>query len=309
MKAAIYTEYGAPSVLRVVDVPKPVPKSNEILVKVHASGVTAGTLWARQGQFPDSKILNVIARLIFGITKPRKQILGYEYSGVVESVGSNITRFHTGDAVYGTTTGLAQGAYAEYICIPETAKQSVVAKKPQSLTFEEAAVLPVGGMTSFGLLRRANIKPYQNVLIYGASGSVGSYAVQIAKYYGARVTAVCSGRNTKIVQSLGADVVIDYTTTDITSLVGQFDVAFDAVAKLPSSVLKSLVKQDGKTLSVTSLTSEKLEYLETLERMIAENKLKPYLDNIYSLDDIALAHEYCDTGHKRGNVAISIFTP
>lgn len=307
MKAAIYTEYGAPSVLRLQDVPKPSPKNNEILVKVYASSVTAGTLWGRQGQFPGSKIFTVIARLIFGITKPRKPILGYEFSGVIEAVGNDVAHFRTGDTVYGTTTGLSQGAYAEYVCVPERWKQGVVARKPPTLTFEEAATLPVGGMTALNILQRANIKPNQDVLIYGASGSVGTYAVQIAKYWGARVTAVCSGRNAELVQSLGADTVIDYTTTDIQTLATPFDVVFDAVAKLPPAIAKSLLKQDGKALSVTSITSEKQEFLDTLEGMIAEHKLKPVIDKTYPLENIVQAHEYSDTGHKRGNVVITVF--
>jgi NADPH:quinone reductase-like Zn-dependent oxidoreductase len=306
MKAAVYTEYGAPSVLRIQDVPKPSPNNQEILVKVYASTVSAGTIWVRQGQFPGSKVLTFLARLMFGLTKPRNPILGFEFSGVVEAVGTSVTRFRVGDNVYGTTTGLPQGAYAEYVCVPERWKQGVVARKPTTLTFEEAAALPVGGMTAFNLLKRANIKPNQDVLIYGASGSVGTFAVQIAKYWGAKVTAVCSGRNTELVQSLGADTVIDYTTTNIQTLATQFDVVFDAVAKLPPAIVQSLVKQDGKTLSVTSITSEKQEYLETLEGMIAEHKLKPVVDRIYPLENIAQAHEYGDTGHKRGNVIITV---
>lgn len=306
MKAAVYTEYGAPSVLRIQDVPKPSPNNQEILVKVYASTVSAGTIWVRQGQFPGSKVLTFLARLMFGLTKPRKPILGFEFSGVVEAVGTSVTRFRVGDNVYGTTTGLPQGAYAEYVCVPERWKQGVVARKPTTLTFEEAAALPVGGMTAFNLLKRANIKPNQDVLIYGASGSVGTFAVQIAKYWGAKVTAVCSGRNTELVQSLGADTVIDYTTTNIQTLATQFDVVFDAVAKLPPAIVQSLVKQGGKALSVTSITSEKQEYLETLEGMIAEHKLKPVIDRIYPLENIAQAHEYGDTGHKRGNVIITV---
>lgn len=307
MKAAIYTEYGAPPVLRLQDVPKPSPKNNEILVKVYASTVSAGAIWVRQGQFPGSKTFTFLARLMFGLTKPRKPIIGFEFSGVVEAVGVGVTRFRVGDNVYGTTTGLPQGAYAEYVCVPERWKQGVVARKPPTITFEEAAALPVGGMTALNILQRANIKPNHDVLIYGASGSVGTYAVQIAKYWGARGTAVCSGRNAELVQSLGADTVIDYTTTDIQTLATPFDVVFDAVAKMPPAIVKSLLKQGGKALSVTSITSEKQKYLDTLEGMIAEHKLKPVIDRTYPLENIIQAHEYGDTGHKCGNVVINVF--
>jgi len=309
MKAVIYTEYGAPSVLRQTEIPRPQPKANEILVKVYASTVSAGTIWLRRGQFPGSNIFTFLVRLMFGLTKPRKPILGFEFSGVVEAVGSKVQRFRAGDEVFGTTTGLQQGAYAEYVCVPEMWKQGVVAKKPQELSVDEAAALPVGGMTALNLLKRATITTSSNVLIYGASGSVGTYAVQIAKYFGARVTAVCSGKNVELVRSLGADAVIDYTTTDVTTLTERFDVVFDAVGKLSSQKLKALVKQGGKALSVKSPTSEKQEYLAELGQIITAGKLRPVIDKTYTLETIVQAHEYVDVGHKRGNVVVSVTTP
>jgi NADPH:quinone reductase-like Zn-dependent oxidoreductase len=309
MKAVIYTEYGAPSVLRQTEIPRPQPKANEILVKVYASTVSAGTIWLRRGQFPGSNIFTFLVRLMFGLTKPRKPILGFEFSGVVEAVGSKVQRFRAGDEVFGTTTGLRQGAYAEYVCVPEMWKQGVVAKKPQELSVDEAAALPVGGMTALNLLKRATITTSSNVLIYGASGSVGTYAVQIAKYFGARVTAVCSGKNVELVRSLGADAVIDYTTTDVTTLTERFDVVFDAVGKLSSQKLKALVKQGGKALSVKSPTSEKQEYLAELGQIITAGKLRPVIDKTYTLETIVQAHKYVDVGHKRGNVVVSVTTP
>ncbi|MCU0428146.1 MAG: NAD(P)-dependent alcohol dehydrogenase [Candidatus Kapabacteria bacterium] len=314
MKAAIYTEYGAPSVLRQAEIPRPSPKDNEILVKVSASTVSAGVIWVRQGRFPGSNIFTFFLRLMYGLNKPRKPVLGFEFSGVVEAVGGKVQRFRVGDEVFGTTTGLTQGAYAEYVCVPEQWKQGVVAKKPPEITLEEAAALPVGFMTALNLLNRATITPSSNVLIYGASGSVGTFAVQIAKYRGAKITAVCSGRNAALVQSLGAETVVDYTgegftTRDMARLAAQFDVAFDAVGKLSSQKLKGLVKQGGKALSVTSPTSEQQEYLGELARMIAEGSIRPVIDKTYSLENIVEAHEYVDLGHKRGNVVITVAKP
>lgn len=306
MKTAVYTEYGPPSVLHLKKVEKPVPKNNEILVRVHASTVTSGTIWVRQGRFPGSAIFTLFLRLMFGITKPNRQVLGYEFSGVVEEVGSNVKLFRKGDSVYGTTTGLRNGAYSEYVCVPEVWKQGVVAFKPDGLTFEEAAALPVGGMTAFGLLQKANIKKGDNILIYGASGSVGTYSVQIASFLGGIVTAVCSGGNADLARSIGANTVIDYTKTDIAQCGRTFDVVFDAVGKLPSSAVKAILKKEGRYISVTSMTSEKTEYLDALHKIITEGALKPVIDRSYSLEHIVQAHEYAELGHKKGNVVITI---
>ena len=305
MKAIIYTEYGAPNVLHLKDVEKPVPKSNELLVKVCASSVTSGAIWIRKGEFPGSKVFTVLLRLMFGITKPKRPILGVEFSGIVEEVGNGVTLFKKGDEVYGTTTGLPQGAYAEYVCIPETWKQGVVAAKPQALTFPEAAALPVGAMTALHILKKTNIQSGQTILIYGASGSVGTYAVQIAKYFGAKVTGVCSTANQELVRSLGADAVLDYTRGDFKNCNEKFDLIFDAVGKLNKATWKPLLRKDGTFCSVKSPTAEKREYLDLLHAMIAEGKLKPFIDRSYAFEEIAEAHEYVELGHKKGNVVIN----
>ena len=190
MKAIVYTEYGSPDVLKLKEVEKPVPKDNEILVKVFASSVTSGLAFIRKGQHPDSKLFTLILRLMLGFKKPRKSILGYELAGVIESIGKNVKLFMTGDQVFGTTTGLKMGSYAEYVCLPEEWKSGVVAKKPVNMTFEEAAAIPIGAMTALYILKKANIRREKKVLVYGASGSVGTYLVQLARNSGAEVTAV-----------------------------------------------------------------------------------------------------------------------
>jgi len=231
MKAAVFNQYGSPAVLHLAEIDKPIPKDKELLVRVYSSTVSAAVIWVRKGQFPVSRILTFLIRLMFGITKPRQPILGFEFSGVVEDVGKDVMLFRRGDEVYGTTTGLKNGAYAEYVCVPEKWSQGVVAFKPNVLTFQEAAALPVGGMTALQLLKKAKIEKGHRVLIYGASGSVGTYAVQLAKYFGGYVVAVCGTTNIELVKSIGADQVIDYTKTDISQLEDRFDVILDAVGK------------------------------------------------------------------------------
>lgn len=306
MRAIVYNTYGNPEVLHAADIPKPSPKENEILVKIHASSVSAGAVWMRKGEFPGSWIFTFLLRLMSGFKRPRRTVLGFEFSGEVEAVGKKITRFQPGDRVYGTTTGLKQGAYAEYVCIPEKWKLGVIAQKPEALSPEAAAVLPVGAMTAFHILRKVLVQNGTNVLIYGASGSVGTYAVQIAKFRGAKVTAVCSDENLELVRSIGADEAVDYRTPDFDKLGPQFDVVFDAVGKLPGSKGKSLLKPGGKWLSVKSITSEKTAYLDEIHKMIAAGKLHPVIDQIYPLDDIVEAHHYAETGRKKGNVAIRV---
>jgi NADPH:quinone reductase-like Zn-dependent oxidoreductase len=306
MKAVVYKKYGAPSVLHLAEVEKPRIRPNEILVKVHASTVTSGTLWVRQGDFPGSAVYTFFIRLLYGIRKPRRPILGYEFSGVVADVGSQVTRFKKGDAVYGTTTGLKQGAYAEYVCIPETWKQGVMAQKPETLSFEAAAALPIGGMTALQLLQKAGVQKNDTVFIYGASGSVGTYAVQLASYFGGVVTAACSGANMPLVTSIGAVEVLDYSVTNFKQLPTRFDVVFDAVGKLPKAIGKQLLKPGGRFISVKSMTKEKTEYLDVLEAAIAAGALRPVIDRVYPLAETADAHAYADLGHKKGNVVIAV---
>lgn len=311
MKAVIYIEYGPPSVLQLTDIVKPIPKPKEVLVRVYASSVTAGAIWVRQGIFPGLRFFTALLRLTNGLFKPRRPVLGFEFSGVVEAIGEAVTQFRPGDAVYGTTTGLRQGAYAEYVCVPQSWSQGVMALKPAELSFTDAAVLPIGGMTALQLLRKADIQKGQRVLIYGASGSVGTYAVQLAAYLGGNVTAACRAVNFELVQSIGANTVIDYTKWDMTQWGGQFDVVFDAVGKLPAPAANRLLTKGGQLLSITSITQEKVDYLHTLHGIIAEGRLKPIIDRTYGLDDIVNAHTYVDLGHKRGNVVVqhSIYSP
>ena len=307
MKAMIYTKYGPPDVLKLTEVENPAPRDNEIRVKVYATTVSTGVLWARSGKHPDSRFFTLMVRLVFGLTKPAKTILGYELSGKVEAVGKDVTRFKKGDTIWGTTTGLRAGAYAEYVCLPEKWKQGVVAEKPTNMTYEEAAAVPIGGMAALYLLEKANIQKGQNVLIYGASGSVGSFAVQIAKYhFGAKVVGVCSTTNLELTSSLGADKVIDYTREDFSRTGESFDVVFDAVGKISSSRAKQCLKKNGKYLTVKSPTSEKIENLILLKKLIEAGKIRAVIDRRYPLEETAEAHRYVEKGHKKGNVVITV---
>ena len=304
MRAAVYTEYGPPEVLKLTEVDKPRPKDNEILVKIHAATVTSGDVRLRSSDFP--ALFWLPARLIFGLFKPKKSILGHELSGVVEDKGKNVTKFNIGDHVFGTTTMLNAGSYAEYICLPQEWKHGVVAIKPKKLNFKEAAALPIGAMTAMYLLEKAEVSKSKKVLIYGASGSVGSYAVQLAKFHGTSVTGVCSEANFEMVKSLGAENLIDYKKEDYSLLPKKFDIIFDAVGYTTKSKAKKALNKGGRFVSVKMLTKEKTEHLLKIRKLAEEEKLIPFIDKTFLLDEIVKAHEYVDQGHKKGNVVIEI---
>lgn len=304
MKAVVYNKYGGPNVLEVTEMARPHPKDNEMLVKIHAATVTSGDVRLRASDFPP--LFWLPARLLFGLFKPKKKILGHELAGTIEAIGKNVTKFKVGDQIFGTTTMLKTGSYAEYICLPEEWKNGVLVLKPENLNFKEAAALPVGAMTAMCLLEKANLKKGQQVLIYGASGSVGSYAVQLAKQEGATVTGVCGGSNVDLVKSLGAERVIDYMKEDYSERNEKFDIVFDAVGKTTKAKAKKVLNAEGKFVTIKMLTKEKTEHLERIKELAEQRKLKPFIDKSFSLDEMVNAHEYVDSGRKRGNVVIDI---
>jgi NADPH:quinone reductase-like Zn-dependent oxidoreductase len=296
MKAVVYEKYGPPEVLQLREIEKPVPKASEVLVKIYSTTVTAGD-WRMRKADP------FLARLFNGLFKPKKvKILGFELAGVIEEVGQAVTTFKKGDEVF-AFCGFNFGAYAEYKCLPIDNK---VALKPQNMTFGEAAAVPVGGITALRLLKQAGIKAGDNVLIYGASGSVGTFAVQIAKAFGAHVTAVCSTANVAMVQSLGADTVIDYTRDDFTKTETRFNIILDAVGKTSRSACKHLLQSDGKYVSVAGSPKSNPDDLLVLKELIEAGKLKSVIDRTYTLDQIREAHAYVEGFHKKGNVVVNV---
>lgn len=309
MKAIVCTRYGPPEVLQLQEVEKPTPQDNEILIKIFATAVTNSDIFIRGSQLPIQFWLPM--RLMMGLTKPRRSIIGLVLAGEVESVGKNTRRFKAGDRVYGIT-GFGLGAYAEYKCMQETdSTYGCLALKPHNLTYEEATAAAYGGLLALQYMEKGNIQHGQKVLIYGASGTTGTIAVQLAKYLGAQVTGVCSTPNFELVRSLGADAVVDYTKEDSINPGEHYDFILDAVGKRKTSKLKRECKKalspNGKYISIDD-GSLKLqsERLVRLKELIESGYVKPVIDRIYSLDQVVEAHRYVGTGHKKGGVAISV---
>lgn len=300
MKAVFSPRSGSPDVLQLKEMDRPVPKPDEILVKVHFASVTSGDVKLRKF----NRAFLTVVGLVAGF-KPMK-IPGVEYAGVIEEVGTGVTSFSRGEAVCGTTTGLKFGANAEYVCVPEKPRMGVISRKPGNVTFQDAACTPVGSMTALWFLKKAQIKKGKHILIYGASGSVGTYAVQLAKHFGVRVTAVCSSANVDMVSSLGADRVIDYRKEGLGEAGENYNVVFDAVGKIRKSKAAPLLAENGRFVSVKSMTSEKMEEFEYMLKLVESGEVKPVIDKEFPLEQIVEAHRYVDSGRKKGNVAIRI---
>lgn len=298
MKAIIRTRPGPPEVLQLREVARPVPGDNDVLIKVHAATVTQGDVVLRT--MPGAMLL--MMRLFMGMR--RKEIPGSEFAGEVEAVGTAVRRFRPGDLVFGATGTTSAGAYAEYTCLPEAAALAIM---PANLSFAEAAAVPVGGSTALHFLRQAHIQPGQKVLIYGASGSVGTYAVQLARHDGAEVTGVCSTANVELVRSLGASRVIDYTQEDFAAGPERYDVIFDAVGKASPEECRQVLAPEGVILTVRKgLAKASPEALNTLKELVEAGAVRPVMDRCYPLAQAAEAHRYVETGRKRGNVGLTV---
>lgn len=321
MKAVVYREYGPPNVLQFEDWPKPTPKPNEVLIRTHATTVTSGDWRARSLDMPPG--FRLIARLIFGIRRPRQIVLGSELAGTVEAIGDNVTKFGIGDRVF-AFTGAGLGCYVEYKCMPET---GTLVPMPSNLTFQEAAALSFGGTTALDFFRKGRLRKGEAILINGASGGVGTTAVQVAKHFGATVTGVCSDANVELVKSLGADHVIDYTKHDFTELGATYDLVMDTVGTAPFAKSRQVLRDHGRLLLVlgglsdmlrapwVSWTSDKriiagaaaelTEDLQFMAQLSEAGQFRPVIDRCHSIDEIVEAHRYVDSGRKKGNVVLS----
>jgi NADPH:quinone reductase-like Zn-dependent oxidoreductase len=317
MKAITYKKYGPPEMLQMAEIEKPSPRDNEILIKMKATAVNSADCRLRKAD-------PFFIRFIFGLFRPRKKILGMGVAGVVENIGKSVTLFKKGDQVFGSTE-LLMGAYAEYVCIPENTPLAII---PEGWSFEQAVAIPFGTHTSLCFLKLANVQPGQNVMVYGASGSVGVAAVQLAKHFGAEVTAVCSTSNIELVRSLGADHVLDYTREDFSEIDKKWDVIFETVNKIPVGTLARLVKKGGTLILGSAMIKEMLRGqwismtskcrvimgtnkptrtdMDTLRQLMESGAIKPVIDRVYPMEKIVEAHRYVDAGRKKGNVVIAI---
>jgi NADPH:quinone reductase-like Zn-dependent oxidoreductase len=298
MQAIISTKSG----LKLREIDKPVPGEYEVLIKVRTATVTAGDVVL--GNLPGFMYWSPVRKAL--VIPPKKRTPGHEFAGVIEATGKYANRFKVGNPVFGTTTGLVVGANAEYVCLPESWENGVITLKPSNITYEQAAAIPLGSMTAQYLRRKAIIQPGDKVLVYGASGSVGTYAVQLAKHLGTKVTGVCGTRNVGLVTSLGADKVIDYTTGDFTQYSETYDVIFDAVGKISSAQRKRLLRQNGRYTSIRSSTHETSEALAFIKELVEAGMIKPVIDRSYTLAQITDAYAYVGSGRKAGNVVIQI---
>ncbi len=308
LKVMVTTKYGPSDVLQIMEREKPNPNENEVLVKIHVTTVSVGDVKMR-GLIDLSSGQKLAARMYLGWSKPKKDVLGMEAAGEVEEIGPEVTKFTVGDRVFASTFWDGLGGYAQYKCFPEG---SMIATIPDSISYEQAVPVLGGGLTAAKVLKKGNIQPGDKVLIYGASGNVGTYAVQIAKHFGAEVTGICSTRNIELVKELGADFAIDYTEEDFTQSSKKYDIIFDAVDKIESSKRKVSLNETGVYLNVSKdsgsggKASDHIELLTFLRDLMAAGKLKSVIDKTYSFNQIPQAHEYVQTGRKRGSIVVTI---
>lgn len=305
MKAIICPKYGPPEVLRLVEVEKPTPKDNEVCIKIRATAVTNSDIFIRGSKLPIQYWIPM--RIMIGLRRPRKSIIGLVLAGEIEAIGRNVTRYQPGDQVYGMT-GFGLGTYAEYTCMAES---SCLAIKPANITDEEAVGVVYGGLLAWQYLQRGGVQTAKNVLIYGASGSSGTMAVQLAKHFGAKVTGVCSTRNLEMVKVLGADAVLDYTKQDSPPAGARYDLVLDAVGRAKTSTLKEACRKaltpQGRYVSIDDGDLKlRPEWLDQLRAVIETGDFQVIIDRRYPLEQIVEAHRYVEQGHKRGNVVITV---
>lgn len=304
MRAVKTTKYGPPEVLQIVETDSPVPKSNEVLIQIRAIAVTSGDCRMRAFN-PPYWYFRIPMRLMLGICKPRRPIQGLWLSGVIKKTGTEVEKYETGQQIYARTPNLKFGANAEYICLPQ---DSVMALKPNNLSYEEAVSVPFGAISALHFLRKAKIKKNDILLVYGASGAVGIAAVQLGKYFGAQVHAVCSTANIELVKNNGADSVIDYKKQNVENLRLNYDIVFDAVGKINKSIGKKILNEKGRYISVISSGHAQggIDELKYMTELAEKGFIKPVVDRVYAFEQIVEAHRYVDTGHKKGNVVLAV---